>query len=405
MIAEKVTIHVFDEKNWVINTPKGRNLLINQHVYKLYELLKKSKNEQNALIEFNTTLNLSQFRSLIFEKLGGYNILDEDSIIEKPLLKNQYLKLKVQLINSHLAGLLSLPFQPFFKPKLFWYSLIICLLSIIFIWFISGSNSLTQGIDYSMLIFLFYATMIIHELGHIGACAKYGLKHGGIGFGFYFILPVMYADITNIWLASKKQRIIANLAGIFTEIFYATILGIIYLITENNTFLVASVGITTFVVWEFNPFVRFDGYWVLSDITGVPNLLTKANKKFWECIQFSSVRLFLKSPLLILKNSSYKDQLLFIYGMLNTIFLIAIMSYTLWVHWVIVRDFPIIVLDLAQKAVSWKMSWNLVIERGGKNLLIVLTFYILAARWVWSQSQLLIQKSKNVKNIYFASGK
>jgi putative peptide zinc metalloprotease protein len=128
----------------------------------------------------------------------------------------------------------------------------------------------------ALLPVLFYANMPIHEFGHIAACRNSGLKHGGVGFGFYFIMPVMYADITNIWLANKERRIIANMGGIFSELLYASVLVIIYLLTQNPIFYIAGLSIALFVVFELNPFVRFDGYWILSDLTNTPNLLQKS---------------------------------------------------------------------------------------------------------------------------------
>ncbi len=406
MIAEGITIHSFDSDNWVINTGQGRNLLVNRNVKKLFEILVHSPNEDNARVAFNQefgiALNGEQFSSLISEKLGGYSILLNDNNIEKPTLKNQYLKLKIQLISPKVAGYLARPFMSFFAPKIFWWSLILCVITIFSIGYLRNTELLLGNVNYTKLLLLVYATMLIHELGHIGACAKYGLKHGGIGFGFYFILPVMYADITNIWLAGKEKRIIANLAGIFTELLYAAVLGIVYLTTNDYTFLVASIAIASFVLWEFNPFVRFDGYWVLSDLTGTPNLLTKANKQFMESMNYSTITAFLKSPIRRLKKSGWREQLLFIYGLLNTFFLIAVMAYTLLMHWTIVKDFPIIILDMIQKVFQGKIPWNVIEKNGVRNLIVVLTFYMLATRWFWTQSKLLFQKI-NSKNIYFAS--
>jgi putative peptide zinc metalloprotease protein len=388
MIIEGVTVHAFDSKNWVVHTPQGRNFLVNHATYQLFQILRSCSNLANALEQFNSqfsaNLNEQQFGSLVAEKLGGYHILTEDESVEKPTLKNQYLKLKFELINPRWAGILSKPFQVFYAPNVFWWALLTSGLVIMSIYFGSNTTSLNKQTDYFLLSGLFYATMLIHELGHIAACARCGLKHGGIGFGFYFILPVMYADITNIWLANKQQRIIANMAGIFSELFYAAMLGILFLIINNATFLTASIGISSFVLWEFNPFVRFDGYWILSDLTNTPNLLPKANTIF---------KNVLKAPKQLL-NFDFKTKMLFLYGFINTAFLVAIMGYTLIAHWEAVVHFPITLWSLIKKA----FYLNLSRADLGSGLITVLIFYILVIRLLVGQYQRILLKLKPLKN-------
>jgi putative peptide zinc metalloprotease protein len=109
--------------------------------------------------------------------------------------------------------------------------------------------------------------MLVHEVGHIAACRKFGIDHGEIGFGFYLIFPVVYADVTKIWTLDKHKRTIANLGGIYLELVYASILTAIYLYTAEMVFLVASVFVFIKALTELNPFIRYDGYWVLSDLT------------------------------------------------------------------------------------------------------------------------------------------
>jgi hypothetical protein len=121
-------------------------------------------------------------------------------------------------------------------------------------------------------------SMLIHELGHIAACKKFGIRHGEIGFAFYFIFPIVYADITQIWSAPRAKRIIANLGGIYLELIYASILFIGHLITSIDCILWAAVGVFVKAITELNPFMRYDGYWLLSDITNTPNLLLKSKQ-------------------------------------------------------------------------------------------------------------------------------
>lgn len=399
ILIEGITLHIFDKDRWVVHTQQERNFLVSAATYQLIRVLQNSTNSDEALKNFNTTFQVAfseeQFKKLVSEKLGGYHILRDDSEPEKPTLKNQYLKLKIELIKPKWAGWLSKPFQIFYNPQVFWWALLGAILVVMSVYFISNTDGMTQKINYPLFLGLVYATMLIHELGHIGACAKYGLKHGGIGFGFYFILPVMYADITNIWLADKPRRLIANLAGIFNEVFYAALLGICYLLTDNITFLAASIGIFSFVIWEFNPFVRFDGYWVLSDLTNTPNLLMKANDSFRETIKWKNIVFFLQNPIQSMRKFNCKQSWLFLYALFNTGFWVAIMGYTLTVHWKTVISFPFIVFGLFQKIIIGQFSFNDL----SNKMLTVLIFYILIIRITISQLKYFIARFNSLFNL------
>lgn len=118
--------------------------------------------------------------------------------------------------------------------------------------------------------------MLIHELGHIAACRSQNLEHGPIGAGIYFFIPVLYADISRVWQLPRERRLMANMGGIHAELCY---LGVVFLtgsLISSATLIYASMIGGTSVIYQLNPFARRDGYWVLSDAAGVPNLLRKA---------------------------------------------------------------------------------------------------------------------------------
>jgi hypothetical protein len=232
---------------------------------------------------------------------------------------------------------------------------------------------------------LIYPTMLIHELGHIAACSKYKLKPGGIGFGFYFILPVMYAEITNIWMGNKEQRIITNLGGIFAEVLYAVILSIVYLISQSPVCLFASLSISIFLLWEFNPFVRFDGYWLLSDLTNTPNLLLKSKQVLSKVMRRSFLHSWRKNNFKV--NASRREILLFAYGFMNTFFILLILGYTLISYQTEIIRFPFSIYQIVVKV----GQLNLHIRDLNVQLIHILLFYILAIRFLISQLKSLIK--------------
>ncbi len=373
LIKEGYTVHSWENGKWVINSPEGRNFLINEATFKLFNILETHQTLEDAHLafekEFLINISFEDFQQHISTTIGGFGILENDFEVARPSMKNNYLKLKVQLINAKIAGFLTKPLTVFYSPKVFWYILGSLVLFIGTIFINAPQNIELSAAQMPILIGLFYLSMPIHELGHIAACKSYNIKHGGIGFGFYFVLPVMYADVTNIWTANKERRVIANMGGIFSEILYGSTLLLIFLITKNPMFYVAGVSIAFMVIWEFNPFVRFDGYWILSDLTETPNLVRKSKailKTVFERLK-SRTRLFL----------SKKEVWLFLYGLINTGFFIFFMAYTIYCFREYIVLFPQLIYETLKK---W-IGGNFDIGSINRQFLFILTFYILFIRF------------------------
>lgn len=388
LVKENIQIRPFDAINSVLQIDENRHLLINRATTELVKILSAATSLEAAHKVFNQsfhqTISMQSFENLVEEKLGGYQIIREDSVPEKPSLKNAYLKLKIPLLNAQVSHFLSIPLQPFFKPSVFWFSAGAMILFLIGMAIGFESPSLNQ-VNYLTLMALIYPTMLIHELGHIAACSKYKLKPGGIGFGFYFILPVMYAEITNIWMGNKEQRIIANLGGIFAEVLYAVILSIVYLISQSPVCLFASLSISIFLLWEFNPFVRFDGYWLLSDLTNTPNLLLKSKQVLSKVMRRSFLHSWRKNNFKV--NASRREILLFAYGFMNTFFILLILGYTLISYQTEIIRFPFSIYQIVVKV----GQLNLHIRDLNVQLIHILLFYILAIRFLISQLKSLIK--------------
>jgi putative peptide zinc metalloprotease protein len=114
-----------------------------------------------------------------------------------------------------------------------------------------------------------------HELGHATACRYGGAKPGRIGAGIYLIWPVFYSDVTDAYRLSKAGRLRVDLGGVyFNAIFWLAIAGA-YFLTESEVLLIAVFFGQLAMLYQFMPFVRLDGYYVVSDLTGVPDLFAR----------------------------------------------------------------------------------------------------------------------------------
>lgn len=234
-----------------------------------------------------------------------------------------------------------------------------------------------------------FVSTLLHELGHTASCIKNGVKHGGIGFGFYFIFPVFYADISNVWLIGKNRRVVTNLAGIYIEFLISGILCILFLANRNDEYLLAAILIVLKALTELNPFLRMDGYWILSDLTNTPNLLPKSNKVLKEFVyQIFMVR--------NLKNKSLfnvKNVLLFFYGLSNTLTIILYSLFMINNYSNEIASFPFDLKQLISNLVTLKLR----ITDFNQSSLLVLAFYAMILRIVIKK--LLILSTKRFKKV------
>lgn len=127
-------------------------------------------------------------------------------------------------------------------------------------------------------------TKIIHEFGHGLACKRYGGQCHEMGAMLLVFTPCLYMNVSDSWmLKSKWQRAFIAAAGMYVELILAAIAvfvwwfshpGIVNQIALNIIF-VCSVSTLLF---NANPLLRYDGYYILSDIIEIPNLRTKSTK-------------------------------------------------------------------------------------------------------------------------------
>ncbi|NND99605.1 MAG: HlyD family efflux transporter periplasmic adaptor subunit [Pirellulaceae bacterium] len=124
----------------------------------------------------------------------------------------------------------------------------------------------------------------VHESGHAIVCRKYGGEVHEAGAIMVLFAPLAYVDLTSSWrFRSKWKRIHTALAGMYVELWIASIAAIIWAATDAGFVndisfnLIMMAGLTT-LLFNANPLMRFDGYYVLSDGLGIPNLYSEGQQ-------------------------------------------------------------------------------------------------------------------------------
>lgn len=123
---------------------------------------------------------------------------------------------------------------------------------------------------------------VIHEAGHAYACKCFGGRVPETGVFFIVLTPCAYVDATASWgFPRMRDRLIVSLAGMYFELAVAGIAMFVWALTapglvNSIAFNVIFLASLTTLAFNANPLMRFDGYYILSDLVGVPNLRARA---------------------------------------------------------------------------------------------------------------------------------
>ncbi|TLM87173.1 hypothetical protein [Pseudarthrobacter sp. NamE5] len=122
---------------------------------------------------------------------------------------------------------------------------------------------------------LLTAGAVFHELGHATACRYGGARPGVIGVGVYLVFPAFFTNVTDSYRLGRGGRIRTDLGGLYFNCLCLLAFGAAYLATGQGFFLLAAVLMHVGMVQQLIPTLRFDGYFVLADIAGVPDLFSR----------------------------------------------------------------------------------------------------------------------------------
>ena len=135
------------------------------------------------------------------------------------------------------------------------------------------------------LLAILILVKVLHEFGHGLMCKHFGCECHEMGVIFYAVVPCFYSNVSDSWmLANKWKRAAVGAGGMYIDAILAAIATFIWWFTLPvpgmlnmiclNVIVVLSVSI---IMFNANPLLRYDGYYILSDLVEIPNLRQKAN--------------------------------------------------------------------------------------------------------------------------------
>lgn len=197
---------------------------------------------------------------------------------------SHYLFFRIPLFRPDVYLNRTYPFvKKFYSPSFFYFVITISIFGIYFVsrqWDVFVNTFLHFFTLQGALIYV--AALIgiktFHELGHAYTAKHYGCRVPSMGVAFMVMLPMLYSDMTDTWrLHSKKQRVHIAAAGIINELMLAGICLFIWAflpegVLRSVCFIIATTSLISSLAINLTPFMRFDGYYILSDWWGVDNL-------------------------------------------------------------------------------------------------------------------------------------
>ncbi len=239
------------------------------------------------------TLSASDVAYLIEQKLEPAGLLRIDQESSRPISAKApapllALKFRVALVPERVVRALTWAFGPLFLPPVVAAVLAGLIYFDYWLWG-HGLNAglvqiLSQPALMLMLLGLTLASGVFHELGHATACRIGGARPGAIGAGLYIVMPALYSDVTDSYRLSRSGRVRTDLGGVYFNAISVLAAASAYAITRFEPLVIVALMIQLEIVEQFIPFLRLDGYWMISDLIGVPDLFGRIRPILWSFV-------------------------------------------------------------------------------------------------------------------------
>ncbi len=312
ILSKKIDIHEVETDRFLIQQKEfGYSLYVDKETVNILNLIDNKKTIIDICDSYyriyKKEVPIDVAYKLLHNQLPKYGIIKSRDLIPRSKQREKYLFLSFVFINKKYANKIANKLSFLFRKKILIPIFIFTSLFSIATFFLNinkyqSNYNLIFDSDFFYAILFMYCIFIIHEFGHAAAGQFFGAESKGIGFGFYMVLPVFFADMTDVWKLKRNEKITVNLGGIYFDFINSAILAALYLFTNNLIFLIV-LGIVLFTILNnLNFLFKFDGYWIVSDFLRIPNLRMKSISKLnafirkirkKEAIQFTKKDYFL----------------------------------------------------------------------------------------------------------------
>lgn len=190
------------------------------------------------------------------------------------------LKLRTKVVPAHVVRRITDVFRPLFATPVV-LAVVAGMLGVdVWLFGLHGISQPLRGVLYEpLLLLMLLGGMVLatafHEVGHATAVRYGGGEPGVMGVGIYIVWPAFYTDITDSYRLPRGARLRADTGGMYFNAVFALAVTGVYLATGFEPLLLLVVLANFAIVQQSLPFLRLDGFYIVSDLTGVPDMLSR----------------------------------------------------------------------------------------------------------------------------------
>ncbi|MDQ3823193.1 MAG: DUF3105 domain-containing protein [Actinomycetota bacterium] len=190
------------------------------------------------------------------------------------------LGLRVKAVGPRTIDPIARVLQHLFAPPVLVVALLAAVVAHVWMYRVRGLTAAFLDALYtpsSLLVVLLVVlgAAVVHEFGHASALHYGGGRARAMGAGVYTVFPAFFTDVTESYRFGRWARVRTGLGGVYFHLLFAAALIGVAVAFGYEFLLVAVLLINVEIARQFIPFVRLDGYWVLADLTGVPDFFSQ----------------------------------------------------------------------------------------------------------------------------------
>jgi putative peptide zinc metalloprotease protein len=232
--------------------------------------------------DLGRSLSVGQVRHLITSKLLPLGVVADEQAPAAPPKANPLLALRARgtLLPERAANIFGAILRPLFRRP----SVVAVVSGVLAVdYWLFAVHGLGAGlqqvlrdpVDLLIVLGLSVISAVFHECGHAAGCRYGGARPGVIGVGIYLVWPSFFTNVTDSYRLSRAGRLRTDLGGLYFNLIFMLALAGVYSVTSAEVLLLVIALTHLEMLEQLLPFVRFDGYFILSDLVGVPDLFAR----------------------------------------------------------------------------------------------------------------------------------
>jgi putative peptide zinc metalloprotease protein len=276
----------FSQPPFLVRRADGQVIQMSRLLYLVASQIDGARNADAIAAEASADLGRSltpdQVRYLITGKLLPLGVVADPSATVRPPRANALLTLRARgtLLPERAVNAIGTLLQPLLRGPV--VVTVIATVAAMDYWIFSADGLaagfgqvLSDPADLLIVAALLTLSAVFHECGHATACRYGGARPGRIGIGLYLVWPSFFTNVTDSYRLGRAGRLRTDLGGLYFNLVFILAMAAIYEATSAAVLLVVIAFSHVEMLEQLLPFVRFDGYFIVGDLLGVPDLFTR----------------------------------------------------------------------------------------------------------------------------------